>query len=161
MLQARGCEAGNSASAELVHQRTQRGHAAQDHLAALADDGGRVRLAAVQMAADALGREGDRGQRILDLVGHALRHFLPGQLPLRAQQIRGVLDHQHGSRLAMSQLKARAGDGQMQDAASDMKLHLREGRSHAAAAAHDVSHIRGRVGGKQRFDLFPSQPIIL
>ena len=82
---------------ELIDQRAQRAHAAQNDLAAFADDVGRIGLAAVEMAADALGGERDGRERVLDLVGHALRHFLPRQLPLRAQQLGGVFNHQHGA----------------------------------------------------------------
>jgi hypothetical protein len=50
----------------------------------------RVRLAAVQVPANALGRKRNGRKRVLDLVRHALRHFLPRQLTLRPQQLRCV-----------------------------------------------------------------------
>ncbi len=85
---------------ELVDQGAQRANAAQDHFTALANHVGRIRLDAVEMFADALGGERDGRERILDLVRHALRHFLPCQLALGAKQIRRVFNHQHRSRLA-------------------------------------------------------------
>ncbi len=91
---------------ELIDQRAQRAHAAQNHFAALANNVGRVRLAAIQMPANALGAQSDGRQRILDLVRHLLRHFLPRQLPLRAQQFRRVFHHQHRSDVALARVRA-------------------------------------------------------
>ena len=53
------------------------------------------RSSAIELAGDALGGERDRRQRILDLVRHAARHLVPGGGLLRAQQLAGVLEHDH------------------------------------------------------------------
>ena len=54
--------------------------------------------AAVQQARDALGRKRDRRQRILELMGDAARHLVPGRGLLGAQQLAGVFEHQHETR---------------------------------------------------------------
>ena len=56
-----------------------------EHLAVLGDD-----LAVA--AADALGRQLDRRQRVLDLVGDAARHVGPGGGALRLHEIGDVVD---------------------------------------------------------------------
>ena len=92
-------------SGELVDQRAQSTDAAENHLAALADDAGRIGLAAIEMPANAFGAEGDGRERILDFVGHLLRHFLPGELALRAQELSGVFDYEDTIRPARDRVR--------------------------------------------------------
>ena len=113
------------------------------------------------MPADALGGERNGRERILDLVGHALRHFFPGQLALRAQQFRGVFDDQHGSRLPVCEFKPSAGHGQMHGAATRVQLDFSGGRAHALSAPDHAGQIFGAVGGQQRLDAFSRQGSVL
>src|SRR6185437_16282111 len=48
-----------------------------------------------QPALDALGREGNRGERVFDVVGDAARHLPPGGGLLDLQQVGQVFEHQH------------------------------------------------------------------
>ncbi len=45
------------------------------------------------LVAHALGRQLDRRQRVLDLVGEASRDFAPGRIPLCLQQRRDVIEY--------------------------------------------------------------------
>ena len=83
---------------ELVDQRAQRANACQNDFAAFANDGGRIGLAAVQVAADTFSGERDGRERILDFVGDALRHFFPRELALGAEKFRSVFDDEDGAR---------------------------------------------------------------
>ena len=103
---------------ELVDQRAQGSDAGENDFAALANDGGRVGLAAIKMPADALGGERDGRERIFDFVRDALRHFFPRELALRAKQLRGVFDHENGAGSARGKFESRAGDGEVHVAAA-------------------------------------------
>ena len=51
--------------------------------------------AAEQPAAQAVGRQLDRRQRVLDLVREPPRHLAPGGIALRLQQRGDVVEHDH------------------------------------------------------------------
>ena len=69
-------------SGELVDKGAQRANAAQNHLAALANDLWGVGDAAIEVAGDTLGGKRDGSERILDLVSDTLCDFLPCELTL-------------------------------------------------------------------------------
>ena len=98
---------------ELIDERAQRSHAGQDDFAAFADHGGRVGLAAIEVATDPLGGERDGRERVLDLVRDALRHFLPCQLTLGAEEFGCVFDDENGAWPAVREFKPCTGDGEM------------------------------------------------
>ncbi|OPZ59304.1 MAG: hypothetical protein BWY87_01074 [Deltaproteobacteria bacterium ADurb.Bin510] len=67
---------------------------ADDHAGALVEDLGVLKL--VQVApAQALGRQLDRRQRVLDLVGDAARHLAPGRHALHLLQLGQVVEDHH------------------------------------------------------------------
>ena len=146
---------------KLIDQRTQCAHAAQDHFTALANHVGRVRLAAIQMLADPLRRQRNRGERILDFVRHALRHFLPRQLSLRPQQFRRVLHHQHGSLLSVAQIKPSAGHGQVYGTAPRMKFNLGGGRPHAMSAANHRGQLVRAFGRQRRSNILAPHACVI
>ena len=142
---------------ELIHQRAQRAYASQDHFAASADDAWRVGLPAVEMPADSFGAERDGRERILDLVGHALGHFLPGQLALSAQQLSGVFDHQHRAGASLRQFQPGAGDRKVKNAPARLQLNLSGGSAHALAAANHGGQIVSALGGKSASSFSPAR----
>ncbi len=148
-------------SGELVDQGAQGSDAAEDDLAALANDLGRIGLAALKMTANALGGEGDGGEGVLDFVGDTLGNFLPGELALGTEQLGHVFDDEDGPLLAVGELKTRAGDGKVDGAAARLQFNLSGGRAHALAAADDAGKIFPAVGGKQCFNAFAGEARIL
>ena len=84
---------------ELVYQLPHGLDRAQDHLTAFADNTRRLRHRMVDMLANSLRRQADRRERILDLVGHALRNFFPRDLALGAQEFGHVFDDQDAAPL--------------------------------------------------------------
>ena len=71
------------------------------------------RVAALDVALDALGRERNRSQRILDLVRNPARHLAPCRLLLRLQQIAQVFKDND---IAQAPPLLRAGHGSHRDA---------------------------------------------
>jgi hypothetical protein len=63
------------------------------------------------MTQDPVGREGNRGKRILDFMGHAARYFPPGGLFLSTQQVREVLKYQYVTHALMVVLQSCDRDG--------------------------------------------------
>ena len=97
------------------------------------------------MPANPLGRKGDRGERILDLVGDALRHLAPGGRLLRVQQVAHVLDHEDVTHVLLATTQAGRGmlqrgnrDGEV--AAPPADLHL-EGTSGGADAHRPLQEV--------------------
>ena len=77
---------------ELVDHAADIGDLADDRVGALVEDLAILGDDLAVAAADALGRELDRGQRVLDLVGDAARHVGPGRGALRLHEIGDVVD---------------------------------------------------------------------
>ena len=63
--------------------------------------------------------------------------------------------------LAVGELKARAGDGEMHGAAAGMEFNLSGGRAHALAAANDGGEVFKALGGQQGIEFFAAQAGIL
>ena len=114
------------------------------------------------MAADLFRRQGNGGERILDLVRHPPSDLPPGELLLRAQQFGGVLQHQHvavmGAFDAAAGFQQRDRDLQVHGASAaravprGCHLHLARGRAHAMAAPQQVVKLFHRLGGEDFFD---------
>ncbi len=104
---------------------------------------------AVEMAADTLGGERDGRERVLDFVGHALRHFLPRKLALGAKEFRGVFDDEDGAWPAVGQFEPRTGDGQVHVAAAKMEFNFGRGRTHALSAADDAGEFVDEFGAAE------------
>ncbi len=139
---------------ELVDEGAQSADATQNDFAAFADDVGRVGLGAVKMPADALGGKRDGRERILDFVGDALRHFFPCQLALGAQKFGCVFDDQHVACLSVRELKAGAGNGQMNGAAAGVEFDLGGCCAHAMTAADEAGKVVVELGREQGLDVF-------
>ncbi len=108
-------------------------------------------------SADPFRRKGNGRKRILDLVGHALRHFLPCQLPLGAQQFGGVFDHQNGSLLAAGQIEPRAGHSQVHGPAAHVQFNLGGSCAHPMTATDHGGEFLCALGRQQQFNGFTSQ----
>ena len=80
---------------ELVDQPFQRFDLADDRRGALLHQILQRRREVAELAAQPLGRQLNRRQRVLDLVRQAPRHFTPRRHLLRADQRRHVVHHQH------------------------------------------------------------------
>ncbi len=145
---------------ELIDEGAEGSDASEDDLTAFADDGGGFVGHAVEVAADALGGEGDGGEGILDFVGDALGYFLPGELTLGAEEFAGVFDDEDGAVTGGAagaekdgvELEAGAGDGEMSGAALDVGFNFNGGRAHAVAAADDAAEVLGAVWSEDGFD---------
>ena len=102
---------------ELVHQRAHCFDRSADGFGATVQNFERSRIgrrAALQMPADALRRERDGGQRVLDLVRHPARHFAPGCLLLRLEQVGQIFEDQHIAQPLASMLQRGHGDGRVE-----------------------------------------------
>ncbi len=80
---------------ELVDHAADVADLADDGVDAFVEDLEIVRELAGIAAAQALGGELDRGQRVLDLVGDAARHVGPGAGALRREQVGDVVERDH------------------------------------------------------------------
>jgi hypothetical protein len=102
---------------ELIDKGAQCSDACENDFAAFPNYVGRVGLPAVKVFGDALGRKCDGRERVFDLVGDALRNFLPCELALGAQEFRCVFNDEHGCLFASAghELEAGAGNGQMNE----------------------------------------------
>jgi hypothetical protein len=125
---------------ELIDQRAQRAHAAQNHLAALAMTLGesgwpRSRCLPMRSAESAMGVSGF-------LISCATAAPLPST-PVAAARAaaRWCLPPPAPFPAARGQFKPRAGDGQMHGAARGMKFNLSGRRAHAVAAADHAGQI--------------------
>ena len=92
---------------------------------------------------------------------HSLRHLLPRQLTLRAQQLGGVFHHQHRSRPSMRKFKARTGNGQVHGAAPGVKFNLGRCRTHAVPAADHARKVLRAIGRQQILNFLPAQAHLL
>ena len=104
---------------------------------------------AIQLARDALGTQGNRGQRILELMRDAPRDLVPGGGLLGAQQVRGILenDHEAGSQALF---ECGYGDGQVKGRAAHLAhFHLIGGDASATRALHQVLDFGRVVAGKE------------
>ena len=138
---------------KLIDERAQCSHAGKNDFAAFANDGRRVGLAAIEMPADALGRERDGRQRILDFVGYALRHFFPRELTLSAEKFRSVFDDEDRAGPAVRQFESRAGDGEMHIAAVEMKFDFGGSCAHALAATNHSGEFIHRIRRQEDIEL--------
>ena len=137
---------------EFVHQRAHGFHFARDGGGAFPQDaprvGGAVSERGPSWRADAVGAKRDGRERILDLVRHAARHFVPGRGLLGAQQFAGVFHHQYESGAALL-IERGHGERQMQHAPLGFVFNLRAGHAGAARAIHQVADLGGVVAGEQ------------
>ncbi len=86
--------------AERVDHRLERLDLIDDRVRRAVEDFGLVgRQAAEEAAAQALGRELDRRERILHLVGEPPRDLGPGRVALRAVEYREVVEHDDDARV--------------------------------------------------------------
>jgi hypothetical protein len=96
---------------------------------------------ASEAAPDALRRELDRRQRVLDLVRDAARDLAPRRHALRADLLRVVVEHDHrAERAALVVLEQRQRD--------DERQHFLAARHHhllAHALAHAGPRLRGEL----------------
>ena len=98
--------------------------------------GSRVgRRAAIQMAANALRREGDGCQWVFDFVRYPARHFTPGGLLLRLQQVGQVLEYQNIAQPFSFMLKRRHRHGRVKWRRMQRYFQLCGGRTHAVRAS--------------------------
>ena len=137
----------------MVDESAKRADASENDFAAFADDGGRIRLTAIKMAADAFGRERNRRERILNFVSNALGHFFPCQLALGAEQFRSVFNHQDSSGSSVCQFEARAGDGEMHVTAAKMEFQFGGCRAHSLSAAYYAGKFVDALGWQQSVQL--------
>ncbi len=98
----------------------------------------------LEVARQPLGRKLDRRKRILDFVGDALRHFLPGRRLLRAKQFGQVIDHHHVAAIRAPRPKRAHGYRRVQQPARRGKFQLLRGRAHAQRAPNQDVHVVGR-----------------
>ena len=108
------------------------------------------RSRAVQMTLNAFCGERNWRERILDLVGHAARHFAPGCLLLGLEQIRKIFEYDHVAGAFRLVSQGRDSDGDIQDASRELNFHLAGGHAHAVAAAEQGLEILQDFGREER-----------
>ena len=137
---------------ELVHQRFHRFHGLGDGGGAFVDDAGGAgrQVQAVELAADALGGKRDRRQRVLDLMGHAARHFMPCRRLLRAQELAGIFED-HDETRGELRFQRRNRHRQVDLAAVGVQFQLPGRQAGAPRALHEVLDFGGVLAREEVF----------
>ena len=85
---------------------------------------------AIDVTADLLGRERDRGEGVLDLVGDTAGHFLPGGLLLGAEELRSIFEDED-----IAEVGTGGGGTAFQQGDSGEEIHGGGGRVEGVAVA--------------------------
>jgi hypothetical protein len=104
------------------------------------------------VAGDALGRQGDGSERILDLVSDALGNLFPGKLTLSTEKLGHVFDDEYISGEAMREFKAGACYGETDGAPSPGQFEFSGCSAHSLSAPDDASKLVGRVRRQKSVD---------
>ena len=94
-----------------------------------------------QVAGQSFGGELDGRQRVPDLVGDALRHFLPSGCLLRAQQFGEVVDHDDVTCVRPVRAERAHGYRSVNQTAAQTDFELFPGRSHSQGASNQMLNI--------------------
>ena len=98
-------------------------------------DAGSEGVARSKMTLNAFRGKRNRRKWILDLMGHAARHFAPRRLFLSLQKIGEIFEHEHVSRTLALMAQGGHRDRDVQRRALQRHFHLAGGHAHAIGAA--------------------------
>src|SRR5208337_1363007 len=93
----------------------------------------------------------DGRKRILDLVGDAAGHFLPGGRFLGAKNFREVVEDQHEAGVGFARAQGTDGNGEMEDAAASHELNFARNDAHTQRAPHQVLEDAAGFGPEEEF----------